>query len=333
MSHQPSRPPPPPAYPGQASHRGATYDASEHGYTSPELSPSFLTATVIPSIDDEAETVAHATQDASSLQTPAGLPASSMQATVFGVQRIAPAPAGAPRVPPATPAAQHLAPAVRPPTPTRQPAPPAATLPVSPPNGLSAAAAALADEPTGFLRVPDIAMGPSSPPAGRPPATGGSNWMADQPTSWVALQPGSSDANHAAYAGGGATGTALRRGDAASAALAPSPSSGLRPWLLSLGIGLLGGLLALGLIITAMRQLNGNKASQTSVERRSSERLAATPTDALPAAALDDAMRALQRGDTERAIDILKAARNRDANPALDSLIDSLKRLRGSRLP
>ena len=44
-------------------------------------------------------------------------------------------------------------------------------------------------------------------------------------------------------------------------------------------------------------------------------------------------MRALQRGDTERAIDILKAARSREANPALDSLIDSLKRLRGSRLP
>lgn len=96
---------------------------------------------------------------------------------------------------------------------------------------------------------------------------------------------------------------------------------------------MLGGLLALGLIITAMRQLNGNKSSQTSVERRSTERLAATPTDALPAAALDDAMRALQRGDTDRAIDILKAARSRDANPALDSLIDSLKRLRGSRLP
>ena len=336
MSHQPSRPPPVPGFPPSSSQRSAPYDESEHGYTSPELSPSFLTATVIPSVDDdEAQTVSHATHDAESLRTPSATPASAMQATVFGVQRISPAPAGlapASVARPAPAAAQHMAPAMRPsPQPVRQPTPPSQAAHAS---GLSAAAAALADEPTGFLHV--SAMPASvSPASARAPSTAGGAWLADQPTSWVALQPNPSESAGSGLAEGPTGGTALGRGarSAAPPALAATPPSGLRPWLLSLGIGLLGGLLALVMIVAAMRYLSGNKSPSSDRRGATSERGQIVSAGELPQAALDDAMRAVQRGELDRAIDILKAERHREPNPALDSLIESLKRLRSSRKP
>lgn len=336
MSHQPSRPPPVPGFPPSSSQRSAPYDESEHGYTSPELSPSFLTATVIPSVDDdEAQTVSHATHDAESLRTPSATPASAMQATVFGVQRISPAPAGLapPSVArPAPAAAQHMAPAVRPsPQPVRQPTPPSQA---AQPSGLSAAAAALADEPTGFLHVSAMPSSPSASPASvRAPSTAGAAWLADQPTSWVALQP--SESAGSSLAEGPTGGTALARGtrSAAPPALAATPPSGLRPWLLSLGIGLLGGLLALVMIVAAMRYLSSNKSPSSDRRGATSERSQIAAAGELSSRALDDAMSAVQRGEIDRAIDILKAERHREPNPALDSLIESLKRLRSSRKP
>ena len=337
MSHQPSRPPPFPGYPSQQPQGTAPYEASEHGYTSPEISPSFLTATVIPSVDDDdAQTVSHTTHDADSLRTPSATPASAMQATVFGVQRVSPAPAGlAPpslgRAAPAMPVAQHVTPAVRTSPPAR---PPIAASPAAP-NGLSAAAAALADEPTGFLRVSDMPSAPA-PQSARPATNAGPNWLADQPTSWVALQPGPSETANSGYAGGGATGTALRHHGspaASAAALAAGPPSSLRPWLLSLGIGLLGGLLALVLIVAAMRYLSSNKGGAADRRSAATDRVSGSAGSALPAAALDDALRSVQRGDIDRAIEIVKAARSREPNPALDSLLESLKRVRGQRQP
>lgn len=335
MSHQPSRPPPLPGYPSHSPKGSAPYDGSDHGYTSPELSPSFLTATVIPSVDDdEAQTVSHTTHDADSLRTPSALPASAMQATVFGVQRISPAPAAPPqaatlRSPAPAPAAQHMSPALRPAQP-RQPTPPSQP---AAPNGLSAAAAALADEPTGFLRVSDM-PGAAAPGAARGGSTGGPSWLADQPTSWVALQPNPNEAASAGYAASGTPSAAAPRSAASAPApmLTASPPSTLRPWLLSLGIGLLGGLLALVMIVAGMRYLSNNRTAPADKRGVAADRVTVAETGAIPALVLDDAMRAVQRGDLDRAIDLLKAERSRQANPALDSLIDSLKRLRSSRL-
>lgn len=313
------------------------------GYTSPELSPSFLPANIIPSIDEEdARTAAMPTHERADLGTPPSLPASSMQATVFGVQRISPAPASPPRPAP-PPVAQHLAPAVR----TAPPAPQPRSAPPNPPSGLSAAAAALADQPTGFLRLPDALSGGQTPVGNRaapPPAAGNPSWLADQPTSWVALQPGPADAPAKTPASTG--GTAIRRRESSSPALAPqaAPSS-LRPWLLSLGIGLLGGLMALLLILSAMRYFGSSKSSPPPERLRKSDSPAQSrghdPADralapgALPVLALDEAMRAVQRGDLDRAISVLTQARDRETGStvAIDSLIDSLRRLRSNRLP
>lgn len=319
------------------------------GYTSPELSPSFLPAHIIPSVDeDDARTAAMPTHERAELSAPPALPASSMQATVFGVQRISPAPAGLSgpaRPSPAPPVAQHLAPAVRaaPPPP---PAPPVRSAAPPPASGLSAAAAALADQPTGFLRLPDALGGGPTPVGSRGAASGaapGASWLADQPTSWVALQPGSTDTSAPTPASAAPSATAVRRSRAAAPALAASGSSSLRPWLLSLGIGLLGGLAALVLILSAMRYLSSGKSSPSTERSRASEAGSASrgrevseraPT-VLPAIALDEAMRAVQRGDLERAIAVLKQAREREtgSTAALDSLIDSLRRVRNNRLP
>lgn len=351
MSQRPSRPPP---LPEKQSHAGAPhdgYDGSDMGYTSPELSPSFLTANIISSVEpsseeDEAQTAAMPTHERAELSAPSVLPASSMQATVFGVQRISPAPASPPRQAPAAPVAQHLAPAVR----TAPPQPPARpTAPASPASGLSAAAAALADQPTGFLRLPDAIGGGHTPASSRGgPASGAGtpSWLAEQPTSWVALQPSAAEAPMSPPASAGPAATPSRSRPS-SAALTPSAApSNLRPWLLSLGIGLLGGLVALALILSAMRYLSGNKPGSAAGEKsRSSEssmasrgREASEPAlapGALPALALDEAMRAVQRGDLERAITVLTQARERQTGSpaALDSLIDSLRRVRKNRLP
>lgn len=330
------------------SHTGAPddgYESGDMGYTSPELSPSFLPANIIPSVDEEdARTAAMPTHERADLGTPPSLPASSMQATVFGVQRISPAPASPPRPSPTPPpVAQHLAPAVR----TAPPAPPQRSAPPNPPSGLSAAAAALADQPTGFLRLPDALAGGHTPVGNRaapPPAAANPSWLADQPTSWVALQPGPSDTPAKTPASAG--GTAIRRRESSSPALAPqaAPSS-LRPWLLSLGIGLLGGLMALLLILSAMRYFGSGKNSTAPERLRASDSQSPSrghdPADralapgALPVLALDEAMRAVQRGDLDRAISVLKQARDRETGStvAIDSLIDSLRRLRSNRLP
>ncbi len=110
-----------------------------------------------------------------------------------------------------------------------------------------------------------------------------------------------------------------------------------------MGIGLLGGLAALVLILSAMRYLSSGKSSPSTERSRASEAGSASrgrevseraPT-VLPAIALDEAMRAVQRGDLERAIAVLKQAREREtgSTAALDSLIDSLRRVRNNRLP
>jgi hypothetical protein len=95
-----------------------------------------------------------------------------------------------------------------------------------------------------------------------------------------------------------------------------------------LAIGLTGGLLALVMIVAAMRYLGSGKP--TSSDRRSAA-TASVAFGPVPALVLDEAMRAVQRGQLDRAIDVLKAERSREPNPAIDSLIDSLKRLRSSR--
>lgn len=326
------------------SHAGAPddgYESGDMGYTSPELSPSFLTANIIPSVDEEdAATAAMPTHDRADLGTPPSLPASSMQATVFGVQRISPAPAIPPRAAP-PPVAQHLAPAVR----TAPPSPPARPVPANPASGLSAAAAALADQPTGFLRLPEAIAGGQTPVGNRaaaPAGSGSPSWLADQPTSWVALQPGPAETAIKPPASAGPS--APRRAEASSPALAPQRSaSSLRPWLLSLGIGLLGGLMALVLILSAMRYFSVGKnggdktrGAETVADRRSPAATdRALAPGALPALALDEAMRAVQRGDLDRALTVLKQARDRETGStvAIDSLIDSLRRLRSNRLP
>lgn len=321
------------------------------GYTSPELSPSFLTANIIASVEpsieeDQAQTAAMPTHERAELSAPSVLPASSMQATVFGVQRISPAPASPPRQAPPAPVAQHMAPAVRtaPPQPPSRPA--AGT---SPASGLSAAAAALADQPTGFLRLPDAMGGGHTPPSSRgAPAAGAGtpNWLAEQPTSWVALQPSAAEAPMSAPASAGPAATPSRSRTSPAALTPKAAPSSLRPWLLSLGIGLLGGLLALALILSAMRYLSGNKpGGATNEKSRVSESSTAArgrevsdpalAPGALPALALDESMRAVQRGDLDRAITVLSQARERatGSTAALDSLIDSLRRVRKNRLP
>lgn len=114
---------------------------------------------------------------------------------------------------------------------------------------------------------------------------------------------------------------------------------------MSLGIGLLGGLMALVLILSTMRYFGAGKSGSASEKTRSTETAAdrrssvvsdrALAPGALPALALDEAMRAVQRGELERGIDVLKKARDRETGStvAIDSLIDSLRRLRSNRLP
>ena len=279
-------------------------------------------------------------------------PASSMQATVFGVQRIAPAPASGHVAVPSPAAApgraqvvQHMAPAARPsvaapPPPPRQAAPP-------PPSGLSAAAAALADQPTGFLVLPESVRAAGRASSGMAPAqpaasAGVDPWLADQPTSWVQLQPNPAEGAAPAH---GQSAAAASAGAMAPAMLRPQAASGsstLRPWLLSLGIGLLGGLVGLALILSSIRFLSGNKGQPVVVEsRRTAGDATARPSTSSARGApplspqiLDDALRAISRGDTDRAIDILQRARGGSSDPTLDleALIDALKRQRATRL-